>query len=80
MAITLVVMGLMNICECIFGTSERFALNRRIFLPNPTIEQSFDQVEDEPFEVLHCWVLLDEEKIRGETVISLLKFMGSMVL
>ena len=26
---TLVVMGLMNICECIFGTSGRFALNKR---------------------------------------------------
>jgi len=41
----------------------------RIFLPNPPLEQSFDQFE-----------LLDEEKIVGETVVSLLKFMGSMVL
>ena len=39
-----------------------------------------DQLEDELFEVLHCWVLLDEEKIGGEIVVSLLKFMGSMVL
>ena len=29
MTTTLVVMGLMNICECIFGTSWRFSLNRR---------------------------------------------------
>jgi len=71
MATTLVVMGLMNICECIFGTSGRFALNRRknIFLPNPPLEQSFDQLE-----------LLDEEKIGGKIVVSLLKFLGSMVL
>jgi len=41
----------------------------RIILPNPPLEQSFDQLE-----------LLDEEKIRGETVVSLLKFLGSMVL
>jgi len=41
----------------------------RIFLPNPPLEQSFDQLE-----------LLDEEKIRGEIVVSLLKFMGFMVL
>jgi len=41
----------------------------RIFLPNPPLEQSFDQLE-----------LLDEEKIGGETVVSLLKFLGSMVL
>jgi len=26
----------------------------RIFLPNPPLEQSFDQLEVEPFEVLHC--------------------------
>ena len=52
----------------------------RMCLPNPTLEQSFDQLEDELFEVLHCWVLLDEEKIGGEIVVSLLKFMGSMVL
>ena len=52
----------------------------RIFLPNPPLEQSFDQLEDEPFEVLHCWVLLDEEKIGGETMVSLLKFLGSMIL
>ena len=51
----------------------------RIFLPNPPLEQSFDQVEDEPFEVLHCWVLLDGEKIRGEIVVSLLKFQEFMV-
>ena len=37
----------------------------RMCLPNPTLEQSFDQLEDELFEVLHCWVLLDEEKIGG---------------
>ena len=37
-------------------------------------------LKDELFEVLHCWVLLDEEKIGGEIVVSLLKFMGSMVL
>ena len=37
----------------------------RIFLPNPPLEQSFDQLE-----------LLDEEKIRGEIVVSLLKFLG----
>ena len=42
---------------------------QRIFLPNPPLEQSFDQLE-----------LLDEEKIGGETVVSMLKFMGSMVL
>jgi len=36
-----------------------------IFLPNPPLEQSFDQLE-----------LLDEEKIGGETVVSLLKFLG----
>jgi len=41
----------------------------RIFLPNPPLEQSFDQLE-----------LLDEEKIGGEIVVSLLKFIGSMVL
>jgi len=41
----------------------------RIFLPNPPLKQSFDQLE-----------LLDEEKIRGEIVVSLLKFLGSMVL
>jgi len=41
----------------------------RIFLPNPPFEQSFDQLE-----------VLDEEKIGGEIVVSLLKFMGSMVL
>jgi len=52
----------------------------RMCLPNPPLEQSFDQLEDELFEVLHCWVLLDEEKIGGEIVVSLLKFMGSMVL
>jgi len=40
-----------------------------IFLPNPPLEQSFDQLE-----------LLDEEKIGGETMVSLLKFIGSMVL
>ena len=40
-----------------------------IFLPNPPLEQSFDQLE-----------LLDEEKIGGETMVSLLKFLGSMVL
>jgi len=40
-----------------------------IFLPNPPLEQSFDQLE-----------LLDEEKIGRETVVSLLKFRGSMVL
>jgi len=73
MTTTLVVTGLMNICECIFGTSGRFALNRR---PNPPLEQSFDQLEDEPFEVLHCWVLLDEEKIGGEIVVSLLDPIG----
>jgi len=48
-------------------------------LPNPTLDQSFDQLEDERFEVLHCRVLLDEEKIGGEIVVSLLKFLGSMV-
>jgi len=38
----------------------------RISLPNPPLEQqSFDQLE-----------LLDEEKIRGEIVVSLLKFLG----
>jgi len=37
----------------------------RIFLPNPPLEQSFDQLE-----------LLDEEKIGGEIVVSLLKFLG----
>jgi len=52
----------------------------RMCLQNPTLEQSFDQLEDELFEVLHCWVLLDEEKIGGEIVVSLLKFLGSMVL
>jgi len=52
----------------------------RIFLPNPRLEKSFNQLEVEPFEVLHCWVLLDEENIGGETVASLLKFLGSMVL
>ena len=52
----------------------------RIFLPNPPLEQSLYQLEDEPFKVLHCWVLVDEEKIEGETVVSLLKFLGSMVL
>jgi len=41
----------------------------RIFLPNPPLEQSFDQLE-----------LLDEKKIEGEIVVSLLKFSGSMVL
>ena len=41
----------------------------RISLPNPPLEQSFDQLE-----------LLDKEKIEGETMVSLLKFMGSMVL
>ena len=41
----------------------------RIFLPNPPLEQSFDQLE-----------LLDEEKIGGEIVVSLLKILGSMVL
>ena len=41
----------------------------RIFLPNPPLEQSFDQLE-----------LLDEEKIGGETMVSLLKFLGSVVL
>ena len=40
-------------------------LEERIFLPNPPLEQSFDQLE-----------LLDEEKIG----VSLLKFLGSMVL
>jgi len=40
----------------------------RIFLPNPPFQQSFDQLE-----------LLDEEKIGGEIVVSLLKFFGSMV-
>jgi len=52
----------------------------RICLPNLTFEQSFDQLKDELFEVLHCWLLLDEEKIGGETVVSLLKFLGFMVL
>jgi len=52
----------------------------KIFLPNPPLEQSFDQLEDEHFEVVHCWVLLDEEKKGGETVVSFLKFLGSMVL
>jgi len=52
----------------------------KIFLPNPPFEQSFDQLEDESFEVLYCWVLLDKEKIGGETVVSLLKFLGFMVL
>ena len=53
-----------------FGMSGRFALNRRKnILPNPPLEQSFDQLE-----------LLDEEKIGRETVVSLLKFLGSMVL
>ena len=52
----------------------------RMCIPNPSLEQSFDQLEDELFEVLHCWVLLDEEKIGGETVVSLLKFLGSVVL
>jgi len=41
----------------------------RIFLPNPRLEQSIDQLENEPFEVVHCWVLLDEEKI-GEKLLS----------
>jgi len=41
----------------------------RMCLPNPSLEQSFNQLE-----------LLDEEKIGGETVVSLLKFLGSMVL
>ena len=41
----------------------------RIFLLNPPLKQSFDQLE-----------LLDEEKIGGEIVVSLLKFLGSMVL
>ena len=41
----------------------------RIFLPNSPLEQSFDQLE-----------LLDEEKIGRENVVSLLKFLGSMVL
>ena len=61
----------MNICECIFGTSRRFALNRKkkISLPNPPLEQSFNKLE-----------FLDEEKIGGETMVSLLKFLGSMVL
>jgi len=27
-----------------------------------------------------CWELLDEEKIGGETMVSLFKFLGSMVL
>jgi len=49
----------------------------RMCLPNPTLEQSFDQLEDELFEVLLCWVLLDEEKIGGEIVVSLLKFLGT---
>ena len=40
----------------------------RIFLPNPPLKQSFDQLE-----------LLDEEKIRGEIVVSLLKFLRSML-
>jgi len=52
--------------ECLEG----FLLTEeRIFLPNPPLEQSFDQLE-----------LLDEEKIGGEIVVSLLKFLGSMVL
>jgi len=37
----------------------------RIFLPNPPLEQSFNQLE-----------LLDEEKVGGEIVVSLLKFLG----
>jgi len=37
----------------------------RISLPNPPLEKSFDQLE-----------LLDEEKIGGETVVSLLNFWG----
>ena len=41
----------------------------RMCLPNPPLEQSFNQLE-----------LLDEEKIGGETVVSLVKFLGSMVL
>jgi len=41
----------------------------RMCLPNPRLEQSFNQLE-----------LLDEEKIGGEIVVSLLKFLGSMVL
>ena len=63
--------------ECLKGL---ILTEERIFIPNPPLEQSFDQLEDEPFEVLHCWVLLDEEKIREETVVSLLKFLGSMLL
>jgi len=57
-----------------------FLTEEKIFLSNPPLEQSFDQLEDEHFKVLHCCVLLDEEKIGGETVVSLLKFMGFMVL
>jgi len=41
----------------------------RLFLPNPPLKQSIDQLE-----------LLDEEKIGGKIVVSLLKFLGFMVL
>ena len=44
-------------------------IEEKMCLPNPSLEQSFNQLE-----------LLDEEKIGGETVVSLLKFLGSMVL
>jgi len=48
--------------ECVEGL---LLTKERIFLPNPPLEQSFDQLE-----------LLDEEKIGGEIVVSLLKFLG----
>jgi len=52
--------------ECLGGL---LVTEERIFLPNPPLEKSFYQLE-----------LLAEEKIGGETVVSLLKFLGSMVL
>ena len=52
--------------ECLEGL---LLIEEKIFLPNPPFEQSFNQIE-----------LQDEEKIERETMVSLLKFLGSMVL
>ena len=63
-------MGLMNICECIFGTSGRFALNRRKNISTKSTS----------WEIIWPTWTAGWRKDRGRNCGLLAEFLGSMVL